>query len=72
LVKDLESYNGTFVNGRAALTPLVVDDGDEITLGPLSFVVLMPRADAETERSIRTHHELSDVDAAQPTQDRGA
>jgi pSer/pThr/pTyr-binding forkhead associated (FHA) protein len=72
LVKDLESYNGTFVNGRPALKPLTVDDGDEITLGPMSFVVLIPRADAETERSIHTQHDFADSDAAQPTRDRQA
>jgi pSer/pThr/pTyr-binding forkhead associated (FHA) protein len=48
LVQDLESYNGTFVNGRSADLPLPVQDGDEVTLGPLSFRVVMPRAAAET------------------------
>jgi pSer/pThr/pTyr-binding forkhead associated (FHA) protein len=67
MVKDLESYNGTFVNGRPAMTPLSVGDGDEITLGPMSFVVLMPRADAETARSIHTQHDFSHSDAPQPS-----
>jgi pSer/pThr/pTyr-binding forkhead associated (FHA) protein len=42
LVQDLESYNGTFVNGKQAGQPLPVQDGDEITLGPISFRVVMP------------------------------
>jgi pSer/pThr/pTyr-binding forkhead associated (FHA) protein len=63
LVKDLESYNGTLVNGRSALKPLGVVDGDEITIGPMSFRVVMPRADAETARSILTQPE---VDAPAP------
>lgn len=67
LVKDLESYNGTYVNGRPALTPLAVGDGDEITLGPMSFLVLMPRADAETDLSIHTKPEIGHNDAPQPT-----
>jgi pSer/pThr/pTyr-binding forkhead associated (FHA) protein len=71
-VKDLESYNGTFVNGRPALTPLPVTDGDEITLGPMSFLVLMPRADAETARSIHTQHDLTQSDSPQPTREQGA
>jgi pSer/pThr/pTyr-binding forkhead associated (FHA) protein len=48
LVQDLESYNGTFVNGRSASLPMPVQDGDELTLGPLSFRVVMPRLTAET------------------------
>jgi pSer/pThr/pTyr-binding forkhead associated (FHA) protein len=72
LVKDLESYNGTFVNGRPALIPLIVGDGDEVTLGPMSFVVIMPRCDAETARSIHTQHDFSDSDAAQPSHKQGS
>jgi pSer/pThr/pTyr-binding forkhead associated (FHA) protein len=63
LVKDLESYNGTYVNGRSANTPLAINDGDEITLGPMSFAVLMPRADAETARSLHTHPEFTHTEA---------
>jgi pSer/pThr/pTyr-binding forkhead associated (FHA) protein len=39
MVQDLESYNGTFVNGKRAVTPLPVQNGDEVTLGPCSFRV---------------------------------
>jgi pSer/pThr/pTyr-binding forkhead associated (FHA) protein len=53
-VQDLESYNGTFVNGRDAHHPLPVQDGDEITLGPLTFRVVMPRAAHETADMCRT------------------
>jgi pSer/pThr/pTyr-binding forkhead associated (FHA) protein len=72
LVKDLESYNGTFVNGKPALTPLTVADGDEVTLGPVSFVVLMPRGDAETNRSIQTRHDFSSSEAPEPARKEGA
>jgi len=41
LVQDLESYNGTFVNGKRARNPLPVQDGDELTLGFCSFRVSM-------------------------------
>jgi pSer/pThr/pTyr-binding forkhead associated (FHA) protein len=54
LIQDLESYNGTYVNGRDAHRPLPVQDGDEITLGPLTFRVVMPRAAHETARMGRT------------------
>jgi pSer/pThr/pTyr-binding forkhead associated (FHA) protein len=43
LVQDLESYNGTFVNGKRVTEPVAVKDGDEITLGPISFRLVMPR-----------------------------
>ena len=54
LVQDLESYNGTLVNGRDAHRPLPVQDGDEITLGPLTFRVVMPRAGHEPADACRT------------------
>jgi pSer/pThr/pTyr-binding forkhead associated (FHA) protein len=72
LIKDLESYNGTYVNGRPAVTPLEICDGDEITLGPMSFSVLMPRADAETARSLHTRPDVSYSDAPQPTHEHGS
>src|SRR5262249_11295108 len=39
LVQDLESYNGTYVNGKRATSPLPLRHGDELTLGPCSFRV---------------------------------
>src|SRR5579885_2880098 len=53
-VQDLESYNGTFVNGRRATTPLPVHDGDEINLGPISFRVVLQRPPIDT-----SEHELT-------------
>lgn len=54
LVQDLESYNGTFVNGRSADSPLPIENGDELTLGPLSFRVVLVRGPGETTSV--THH----------------
>ncbi len=67
LVKDLESYNGTFVNGRPATSPIAIDDGDEVTVGPMSFRVFVPRADAETDKAIQTRPDFSHSDAPQPS-----
>jgi pSer/pThr/pTyr-binding forkhead associated (FHA) protein len=39
LVQDLESFNGTFVNGKRASCPLPVQKGDELRLGSCSFRV---------------------------------
>jgi len=41
LVQDLESFNGTCVNGKRASRPLAVQNGDELWLGPCSFRVSM-------------------------------
>jgi pSer/pThr/pTyr-binding forkhead associated (FHA) protein len=45
LVQDLESYNGTYVNGKRAISPLPLKHGDELSLGPCSFrVVILDRS----------------------------
>jgi pSer/pThr/pTyr-binding forkhead associated (FHA) protein len=41
LVQDLESLNGTFVNGKRAASPIPVQNGDELRLGPCVFRVSM-------------------------------
>jgi pSer/pThr/pTyr-binding forkhead associated (FHA) protein len=46
LVHDLESFNGTFVNGSRIRAPTAIADGDELRLGPLSFRIRL-RTDAE-------------------------
>src|SRR5438552_3283696 len=52
MVQDLESYNGTFVNGKRAVTPLPVQNGDEVTLGPCSFRVSVLNDGGETPASL--------------------
>jgi pSer/pThr/pTyr-binding forkhead associated (FHA) protein len=39
-VQDLESHNGTFVNGQKIEKPVLLHHGDELSLGPLSFHVV--------------------------------
>jgi pSer/pThr/pTyr-binding forkhead associated (FHA) protein len=41
LVQDLESLNGTFVNGCLAIFPTPLEYGDELRVGPLSFRVAL-------------------------------
>lgn len=48
LLQDLESYNGTFINGRRVRQPVPVANGDEITLGPLCFRLVIPPDSHET------------------------
>lgn len=51
LVQDLESHNGTFVNGRRVTVPTPLQHGDEVGLGPMVFRVLWFPALHETSRS---------------------
>ncbi len=48
LVQDLESFNGTFVNGRRIYEPTPIHHGDEVSLGSLSFRVSMLQDAADT------------------------
>src|SRR6185437_5473858 len=38
-VEDLESVNGTFLNGQLVNEPQLVQPGDELEVGPAKFVV---------------------------------
>ncbi|MFQ5615805.1 MAG: FHA domain-containing protein [Anaerolineales bacterium] len=40
IVSDLDSTNGTFVNGKRITEPVPLRVGDSITVGPARFVVL--------------------------------
>jgi predicted component of type VI protein secretion system len=48
-IQDLESYNGTYVNGRRISEPTPVHPGDELSLGPLCFRVAAQPPRAETD-----------------------
>ena len=63
VVQDLESYNGTFVNGTPAAKPHPLNDGDELTLGPMSFRVVLPRGEQETARDLKTRPDLGMADS---------
>jgi pSer/pThr/pTyr-binding forkhead associated (FHA) protein len=53
VVQDLESYNGTYVNGRRITQPTTVQHGDEVSLGPLSFRVSLHPISTETASDYR-------------------
>lgn len=59
LIQDLESYNGTFVNGRRVSMPTQLHHGDELSLGPLSFrvEVLQPSCEIATKTDISPSEE---------------
>lgn len=48
VIEDLESSNGTFVNGKRIAAPTAVGHGDEVSLGPLAFKVIMQGISHET------------------------
>ena len=43
LVHDLDSHNGTYVNGTLVTNPLPIRNGDELKLGPCPFRVMVLR-----------------------------
>src|SRR5262245_19922134 len=64
LVQDLESYNGTYVNGQRALSPLPLQHGDELSLGPVLFRVLIQ---TESMRETEACASLTKSETAQLT-----
>jgi pSer/pThr/pTyr-binding forkhead associated (FHA) protein len=49
-IEDLNSTNGTFVNREAATAPVVLKDGDEVSLGSASMRFRVSDRSAPTER----------------------
>jgi pSer/pThr/pTyr-binding forkhead associated (FHA) protein len=47
-VQDMNSRNGTYVNGRLALLPHVLHDGDELRLSGLAFRVALRPGDVDS------------------------
>src|SRR5207244_5197864 len=52
-VEDLDSVNGTFINGQRVVGKQVLRPGDRLEIGPLQFMV-------EYETGRRTHEALSE------------
>ncbi len=77
--EDLESVNGTFVNGKRIRDPEVVHPGDHLSIGPITFVVeyelstttLRPLSDVEDYEAKETESEIYVVEEAdsQPEQE---
>jgi pSer/pThr/pTyr-binding forkhead associated (FHA) protein len=69
LIQDLESYNGTFVNGRRITQPTPVHHGDEVSMGPICFRVTIHQTITETEpdyRFMTTHKIPTDLVSKAP------
>jgi pSer/pThr/pTyr-binding forkhead associated (FHA) protein len=66
-VEDLDSVNGTFLNGEAVVGCQVVRPGDRLNIGPVTFVVeyeLTPEA-LERLRDQSSDHEYEIVEVAE-------
>jgi predicted component of type VI protein secretion system len=71
-VEDLESVNGTFVNGKRIREPEIIHPGDRLSIGPVTFVVeyelstttLQPLNDEEVYQALETE---SDVELVEET-----
>jgi pSer/pThr/pTyr-binding forkhead associated (FHA) protein len=48
LIQDLESHNGTYLNGRRVSRSMPVQHGDEVSVGPLCFRVTLLKPTTET------------------------
>jgi predicted component of type VI protein secretion system len=48
LLRDLGSSNGTFLNGKKAVAPVSLMDGDTIAIGPAAIVVSILPADGRS------------------------
>jgi pSer/pThr/pTyr-binding forkhead associated (FHA) protein len=56
-VEDMDSVNGTFLNGRAVKSAQTVQPGDQIEVGPVTFIVeyeLSPQARARLKATRRS------------------
>jgi pSer/pThr/pTyr-binding forkhead associated (FHA) protein len=66
-IKDLGSRNGTLVNGKKIAEEVEVSSGDELTIGPLKFMVTITHGINNRKRS----HVKSVADAVERTVEKG-
>lgn len=62
LLEDLESSNGTFVNGKRLTSPTLILHNDEISFGPLAYRVIMQAGSHETSEAqhvAQTNNDMS-------------
>src|SRR5262249_32604465 len=64
-LEDLDSANGTFLNGRRVKAPETVRPGDEIEVGPVTFVVEYELT-TEALRRLRRGDDYEGLMAAEP------
>jgi predicted component of type VI protein secretion system len=73
-VEDLESVNGTFINGKRIRDPEIVHPGDRLSVGPVTFVVeyelsstTLRKLDSEEDQpSLETESDVYLVEEAGP------
>jgi adenylate cyclase len=56
---DLGSKNGTFINGKRVVVPVLLKNGDEIKIGTTILTFLLPEAEEKTAEEIPEHDDAS-------------
>jgi predicted component of type VI protein secretion system len=54
-VKDLQSKNGTYLNGKLIKQPEALKHGDRVKVGPATFMIVWDPEDAAAERPATSH-----------------
>jgi len=60
IVKDLESKNGTYLNGKRITAPTPISEGDVLTIGRVEFVFLSEKSESDRDQTLMTEQFLSD------------
>jgi pSer/pThr/pTyr-binding forkhead associated (FHA) protein len=60
-VEDLQSVNGTYLNGQPVVTKKVARPGDRLQIGPATFIVEYQRSDAARTKKVFTPNEPEPV-----------
>lgn len=61
-IKDLDSFNGTFVNGVQVTKPATLKDGDVIRISSFSIVFNLKPSEVDKEESSETAESASDTE----------
>ncbi len=69
MVEDLDSANGTFVNGERVATTTAVKPGDKLEIGPVTFVVKYQLSSAAIDRLLQQGEIVTPVAVGEGEQD---
>ena len=67
IIEDLDSTNGTFVNGRRISTPITLRDGDLIDLGDTVSLVYSSPTQPDDATLVELEGEIVGVEAVEPS-----
>jgi pilus assembly protein CpaF len=67
IIADLDSTNGTFVNGRRISTPITLRDGDVIDLGDSVSLVYSSPTQPDEATIVESMQAIGDMEAVEPS-----